>query len=303
MPPGRARAAIELALEWERTGVSQAPIRTRLEAGGALFLSMPASVPGYFSVKILVLRRAGEDHGLQTTRGVLQIFDASDGALCGTLDGAAVTAVRTAAIAGWATERLAAPDASRLLVIGAGAQAAPQVEAALSVRPIRQVQIWNRTASRAHGLADALSQRHPSIEISVASSLSRAAGTAQIITLVTSSRDPLLQLSDLEGGCHINAMGAHEATARELASDIVAGSDIYADTLAGCLAEAGDILIPIAEGILDPSRVRPLAQTDMRRSELTVMKSVGSAIFDAAFGVVALGLVGLDGVNDVRTLT
>lgn len=285
LTPERALAAIDVALRWERAGESQVPIRSRVEGNATLLLSMPSAVPGYFGVKVLTLPRQSRERDLHRMHGVVLIFDELHGTLLGTLDGPAVTAVRTAGISAWATSQLSPRDAERYLIIGAGSQAAPQADAVLAVRPIREVYIWNRTTLHARELSAVLSTRHPKVNISVVDDLAKAARSAQIITLATASREPILQLSDLPRTCHINAIGAHEPTARELASDIMATADVYADTLAGCLAEAGDLLIPIDEGCLELSQIFPLAAAEWTRPRLTVMKSVGSAVFDVACGV------------------
>jgi ornithine cyclodeaminase len=249
---------------------------------------MSASTPDALAVKALTLTETNPARGLPTIQGVLLIFAAADGTLRGVIDGGAVTAIRTAAIAAWATERLAPADASQFLLVGAGAQARSQVAAMLVVRPIRRVVIWNRTGQRATDLATELAACYPDVAFSVSPDLRADAMNSEIISLVTASHEPLLSLGDLPEDCHINAMGAHEPSNRELASDILAVADVYADTVYGCLKEAGDLLIPIGEGLLATSQVQALAGATARKSRITVMKSVGSAIFDLACGSVLL---------------
>ena len=291
LTPKVALAAVGSALEWSRLGTTQVPGRERLQHDGTVLLSMRASGDAGIAEKVLTLSANRANSDRPTIQGVLLIFDGRTGSLRGVLDGGSVTAIRTAAIASWATARLAPADASQMLLVGAGAQARWQVEAILSVRPIQRVSVWNRTEARAVALVSVLAEHHPDVAFAVARDLHAAARAADVITLVTASHDPILELSDLPGSCHINAMGAHDPHARELASDIMATADVYADTVKGCLDEAGDVLIPIAEGLLEPQHLQPLADADTRHSGLTVMKSVGSALFDLACGAAVLDTV------------
>jgi alanine dehydrogenase len=290
LTPERVLEAVDEALRWERAGASEVPLRTRLESRETMLLSMPAAAPHHFGVKVLTMSSPRRNLGSQRIQGILLLFDKADGTLSGVFDGAAVTAARTAGIASWATRQLSPPGATRFLLVGAGVQARRQIAAVLAVRAIREVRIWSRTEVRARELVRALSRQHPQVEIVVARDLTAAAKWAQIITLATSSPEPLLHLRELPEECHINALGAHDPKTRELATDIITAADVYADTLTGCLMEAGDLLIPIHEGVLDPEKVHALATADGRTSRLTVMKSVGSAVFDVACGAMALRL-------------
>jgi ornithine cyclodeaminase/alanine dehydrogenase-like protein (mu-crystallin family) len=298
LTPELALSAVGAALDWCRLGTAQAPSRDRLEHDGILLLSMRASAAAGIAAKVLTLNGRHIKNDNPTIQGVLLIFDPETGTLRGALDGGSVTAIRTAAIASWATDRLAPLDASHMLLVGAGAQARWQVDGILSVRNIQKVAIWNRTTARAAALVTALERQHPDVSFGVADDLRTAARAADVITLVTASRDPILELQDLSGTCHINAMGAHEPDTRELSSDIMAHADVYADTVSGCLEEAGDMLIPMTEGVLNLRDVRPLAEADASHSEITVMKSVGSAIFDLACGALLLDTLDERGVRD-----
>lgn len=288
LTPQLALAAVGDALEWCRLGTAQTPSRERLEHNGTLLLSMRAAAEAGIAEKVLTLNTRASCGTHPTIQGVLLIFDANTGSLRGVLDGGAVTAIRTAAIAAWATDRLASASASRMLLVGAGAQARWQVEAILSVRDIQEVTIWNRTRAKAQTLANTLKAQHPYVTFTTADDLHVAARDSDVITLVTACQEPMLEFADLPATCHINAMGAHERDARELASDVMAHADIYADTLDGCLNEAGDLLIPLGEGVLDLMDIQSLATAGTRKSDITVMKSVGSAVFDLACGALLL---------------
>ncbi len=298
LPPAAAIEAVEAALRAERSGQTLTPLRGRLESAGTVLMTMPTSSPEHLGIKVLTLADGNRDRGLPTIQGVVLVFGTADGRLQGVVDGPALTARRTAAVAGWATDRLADPAARHLVLVGAGAQAAHQAEAVCAVRPIERISCWNRTPERAERLAAELRARHPSLRVTAVADLCRATRSADVVTLVTGAREPLLSRRDLPHRCHVNAIGAHGPQDRELASDVVAAAAVYADTVAGCLAEAGDVLIPIAEGRLTRRGVRRLADARPGAEGLTVMKSVGSAVFDLACAALVLQRAAADGAPD-----
>jgi len=282
LPPAAAILAVGAALHARRAAATPDPVRQRLESGHTTLLTMPAAASWGLGVKVLTLTEGNRERGRATIEGVMLCFDGDDGRLIGILDGARLTALRTAAVAGWATDRLASPGAHHLVVAGAGAQALAQVDAVCAVRPITRVTCWNRTSERAGLLADQVRRGHPAISVLVADDLREAVATADVVTLVTASRTPLLERRDLPERCHLNAMGAHQPDARELGSDVIAAAAVFADTVEGCLMEAGDLLIPIAEGLLTRDQVHELADAGPAAAGFTVMKSVGTASFDLA---------------------
>jgi ornithine cyclodeaminase/alanine dehydrogenase-like protein (mu-crystallin family) len=282
LPPDVARQAVERALTALAAGQVHAPLRqvASLPAGDTLL--MPAELDGYLAVKLLNVRPANRAAGGPTLPGVVVVFDAASGEPIAALDGPALTGVRTAAIAAVATRRLARAW-TRVAVIGAGAQAPYQVEALVALGGVAEVRLYNRTPERALRLAALVRERHPEVTVRVAAEVQEATLEADVVTLVTSAREPILRLADVKPTVHVNAMGAYRPTDREVATDLVANATVYADTLEGCLAEAGDLLLPAAEGALDLRRVRPLAEALERTgppSGMTLMKSVGAAAFD-----------------------
>lgn len=283
LPPPVAIAAVEAALEQLAAGRSGTAGREFHGTEETPLAVMPGFAEGCVGLKAITVIEGNPARGLPMIQGVVVVFEAGTGALLGAVDGPSLTAIRTAAIAGAATRRLALPGAESLLMVGAGVQGLAQVEAAMAVRPITEVAIWNRTPERAKSLAEQVALRHPGLSARAVIQLQEAAGQADVITLATASPEPLLGPDGLRPHCHINAMGAFQPDRRELSTELVTAASLYADTLEGCLSEAGDLLIPIAEGRLARDRIRSLRDScpdDQRR--LTVMKSVGSAIFDLA---------------------
>ncbi|WP_199434226.1 ornithine cyclodeaminase family protein [Qaidamihabitans albus] len=138
---------------------------------------------------------------------LMTMFTAGDGATLGVAEAGAAGAFRTAAIAGVATRWLAAPDADELAVLGAGRQALRQVEAIAAVRPLRRVRLWNRTADRAHALAEQVQDRL-GIATAVTDTVEEVTRDVRIVTLITRAQEPFLRLEHLASGAHLNAVGA-----------------------------------------------------------------------------------------------
>lgn len=281
LTPLEAIAGVLDALEGERAKAAHGGPR-RVYGGPELpLLIMPGKVPGALGLKAITLAEGNPERGLPTIQGLVVLFDSRDGRLIGACDGPALTAARTAAIAGYATKLLAPPDSETMLLVGAGAQAPFQVAAVTAVRPITRVLLWNRTPARAERLLAILAEWNGALRIETVSDLGSAAQAADVITLVTASTEPLLFLANTKASCHVNAMGSYQPHRREVASDLVVNSVVFADTMEGCQEEAGDLLIPEQAGELDWDDVRPLSAADAGfRSQRTLLKSVGSAIFD-----------------------
>ncbi|MHB1526580.1 MAG: ornithine cyclodeaminase family protein [Candidatus Dormibacteria bacterium] len=283
LSPREAMAAISEALREHQAGRAGATQRFIDRSTQTPLALMPGHFLDTVGLKAITLVEQNPARGLPSIQGLVVLFDQDEGRLLGAVDGPSLTAIRTAAIAGFATDTLAAPEARRMLLVGAGAQGPKQVEAVLAVREIRRLTIWNRSPEKARALAGLVAARHPGLVVEVAPELSSAAHDADVITLATAAALPLIDLGDVKSQCHINAMGSYRPDRRELGSALVAAARLYADTVEGCLTEAGDLMIPIAEGRLSAADVHPLA-TARRNPDhpLTIMKSVGSAIFDLA---------------------
>ena len=287
--PDVARAAVADVLRGLRDGDAGSAER-HFEGPAAMPLGvMVGFSAAHVGLKTITVVPGNRARGIPTIQGVVVLFEIDTGTPVAAMDGTTLTTIRTAAIAGYATDRLATTDAREMVMVGAGAQASDQVAAVLDVRPIERVKIWNRTRSHAERLVMALAVRYPDLTLEVADDLSAATRGADVISLATNSKEWLVDRSALASHCHLNAMGSFRPDHRELASDVIAAADVFVDTLAGCLEEAGDILTPIAEGRLSVEAVKPLWEADeTSRARLTVLKSVGSASFDIACATRAL---------------
>ncbi|MGA4844121.1 ornithine cyclodeaminase family protein [Streptomyces sp. G45] len=252
---------------------------------GGMVLLMPAASEDTLGLKLLSMFPRAAEKGLANVQGLVILVDAVHGEPLALIDGISVTEIRTAAVSALATQSLARPDATTLGVIGAGVQARGHLEALAGVRPWERIRLYSRTAERARELVEWARGR--GLPAEVADSASGAVADADVICTVTSACSPVLADADVTGGgVHINAVGAFGPTCRELPSELIARSRIFVDSREAALSEAGDLMIPIQEGVLDEKAVRGeigevLAGAEGRvGDELTVFKSLGLPIQD-----------------------
>jgi ornithine cyclodeaminase len=282
-----------------RQGVSALP-RNIHDIPGGLVALMPVWGDRIGAVKIATVFPANpDDHGLPTVHAQVLLFDGATGTALAVVEGGELTRRRTAAASALAASYLARADAESLLVIGAGALAPHLASAHAAVRPIRRIRIWGRSAAKAKAVAASLNADLPGFDIAASEDLAGDVGHADVISCVTSAAEPVLLGRWLAAGTHIDLVGGFSPQARECDDDAVRGARIFVDTFEGALAEAGDLLIPIASGIIDRTQIvgelaglcRREVQGRTSADEITLFKSVGAAIEDlvAAQMVLAAG--------------
>ncbi len=262
------------------------------EDGEAALLLMPAWTKekqgSFVGTKTVTVFPGNLAKGLGSVAGTYLLMSGDTGEPLVTIDGHRLTLWRTAAASALAAKYLAREDASHLLLVGAGALAPYLARAHAAVRPIKKVSIWNRSPARAEELAAQLSKDAFAVE--VISDREAAARNADIVTCITLSQTPVVSGAWLKEGAHIDLVGAFRPNAREVDDAAVKRSRVYVDTRRGALKEAGDIVMPMAAGILKESDVqgdlfelsRGQAKGRGSASEITLFKSVGTAIEDLA---------------------
>lgn len=201
-------------------------------------------------------------------------------------DAAAVTALRTGAVSGVATDLLAVRDASTATVIGAGAQGRDQARAIHTVRPRKELTIVNTSISRADALASTLSDEFGgAVEISTGTDAEEAVEGRDIVCCATTSRTSLFRSQALAPHAHVNAIGSFRPDMHELPGDLLANSYVVVDAREAVLQESGEIIDAVAAGVIDTQQLHELGfalQSPPQRSGRTVFKSVGLAIQDWA---------------------
>ena len=294
------RACIDLmrdALGALAKGQALVPLRLVMrmpDASGFLglmpgYIAPDGKADGALGMKAVSVFPGNASRGIDTHQGAVLLFEADTGRLSALMDGGTITAIRTAAVSGVATDLLARRDAAELAILGAGVQARTHLEAIAAVRPLRRARIWSRTAEHAEALAKQESSKY-AFPIEVAPSPEAALRNADVVATVTASPEPVVQRAWLKRGAHINAVGSSIPTTRELDSTTVADARLYVDRRESALNEAGDVLIPMREGKIKAEHIVAelgeviIGKSQGRRSadELTIFKSLGLSVEDVA---------------------
>jgi ornithine cyclodeaminase len=221
-------------------------------------------------------------------QGHYLLMSGETGAPLAMIDGRALTAWRTAAASALAARYLARADASHLVMVGAGALAPHLVRAHTAARPIGKVTLWNRTRGRAISTAFGLAAG--GIAVDVGEDLEEAVRQADIVCCATLASQPLIKGAWLKKGAHLDLVGGVTPRMREADDQAVKRARVYVNTRAGALKEAGDIAGPVRRGILKKTAIRGdlfdlcrgKAKGRRTASEITLFKSVGSAVEDLA---------------------
>lgn len=291
LPMNEAVEAMKTAFAALSAGEAVVPLRSHVEIPehqGVLLL-MPCHLPAaeVLSLKAVSVFNRNPESGLPRIHALVTLFDAVTGRPLAILDGAAVTALRTGAASGAATQLMARQDASSVAILGAGIQARTQLEAMCAVRPVRSVRVFDALPASTQAFARDLSATLE-IEITPASSAADAVCEADIICAASSSRTPVFADADLRPGVHINAVGSYQPHVQEIPSETIARARVVVDHRQSALAETGDLLIPIQQGVFSADRivaelgelVRGLKPGRLTPNDLTVFKTVGVAIQD-----------------------
>ena len=271
------------------------PQRTviRVAQHGGTYLGMPAYIGGEvdaLAVKVVsVYANNPGQYNLPTTIGTLLLNDPRTGAPLAVMDASCLTAVRTGAVTGVATRHLARKDAKRVGIFGAGVQAQTQLWAVCSVRPVESANVYDADATRARAYADEMSKRL-NVKVNPVGEARQAVEGMDVIVTASSAHEPLFDGNWLVPGQHINAIGAHTPTARELDTTTIVRSKVVPDLADACWVEAGDLIIPLNEGAITRDHVsaslgqvvaglKPGRENDR---EITLFKSVGLALQDVS---------------------
>jgi ornithine cyclodeaminase len=271
----------------ERT---QHRIKVPGHADGTLLLMPAWRVGGVLGIKIVTVFPGN----LPSVAANYLLLDATTGQALAMLDGAELTVRRTAAASALASRYLSRADASTLLMVGTGKLAPHLIRAHATVRPLERVLIWGRRSESARQVAESLANEP--YAITVAEDLESSARTADIISCATLATEPLIKGQWLREGQHLDLVGAFTPQMSEADSEAVARSDVYVDTRAGALAEAGEIVQALASGTLDRSDIvgdlfdltRGTCAPRRSPTAITLFKSVGSAIEDLAAAELAM---------------
>ena len=246
---------------------------------------------GYVGVRFTSIYPGNADRGRTATSGVYLLLSGKTGEPLAFIDGNALTAWRTAAVSALASTYLSRPDVSRLLMVGAGALVPRLIEAHVSVRPIKEVLIWNRSPDRAARMAKHFSGR--SFQVAATDELEAAVRGAGIVSCATLAVEPLIAGAWLQPGVHLDLVGSYRHDVREVDSAAIERARLFVDHRQTALIDAGDIVIPLNEKRLTETDIAAdlseLTQGERagRRfhDQITLFKSAGTGLADFAAAV------------------
>jgi ornithine cyclodeaminase/alanine dehydrogenase-like protein (mu-crystallin family) len=254
-------------------------------------LVMPAYSPATsrFGLKVITLFENNPAIDLPFIQAMVMVFDTATGSPVAIMEGTSLTAIRSGAASGAATDLLARKDACTAAIFGAGIQARTQLAAVCAVRPIRAASVFDQDAARAAIFAREASAEF-GISVTVAASSAAALDGADIICTATTSGTPVFADSEVCAGAHINAIGCYKPHMREIPAATVVRAQVVVDQLDAAWEEAGDLIMPLHDGLIQADHIHAelgeiVAGTKSGRTHpdgVTFFKSVGIAIQDLA---------------------
>ncbi|MGQ9467118.1 MAG: ornithine cyclodeaminase family protein [Anaerolineae bacterium] len=299
LPMREAVEAMKRAFAQLSTGQADVPLRTPIHVprhnGLTLFMPAYLAADDQMAVKIVSVFNDNPARGLPLIHALVVVVDAETGRPVAVMEGGSLTALRTGAASGAATDLLSRPDAAVVAVFGAGVQGRTQLEAVCAVRPIREAWVYDVDPQRAQAYAREMGEPL-GIPVHVATSPAEAVRQADVICTATTSTTPVFDDADVRPGTHINAVGAYTPQMREIPTETVLRARVVIDHRTASLAEAGDLLIPIQEGRMTEQHIwaelgeiaAGLKPGRLSPDEITLFKSVGVAVQDVAAAAAVL---------------
>lgn len=307
LDPDALRAAVAAALSDLSAGRASMPTRIAaiVAERDALLAAMPAYLPsaGALTTKLVSLFPRNTDR--PTHQAVIVAFDPATGTATALMDGEAITAARTAAGSALATDLLARRDAETLVVIGTGVQARAHLRAVSRVRRFREVSVVGRDLAKAKALAQ---EFEGELRMGAFVHIEDAVRAADVVCACTHSAEPVVRREWVRPGTHVNSVGYNTA-GREVDGETVAAALLVVESRAAALATppggSNDLLWPIRDKLIEAAHVHAelgelvsgVRKGRSDETQITLYKSVGVAVEDAAAAALVLRLAHERGVG------
>ena len=308
------RDAIELVKAAFRdlsAGRAVVPLRLAVDVqpGRATTLLMPAYLPDLpaLGFKAISIFQENTKRGLPIGNAMVCVINAETGEPTAILNGAYLTALRTGAVSGASAELMAREDARHLVVIGAGTQGVTQAAAVCAVRPIERITVVYRHEASWQRYRDAIAADWPGLQdrLEGTPDAERAVREADIVCAATTSRTPVFEDAWVRPGTHVAGVGSFTPQMQEVPAPFVARARVVVDMKEHALEEAGDLIIPIREGLISPDDIVGelgevvAGEVTPRRSDddVTFFKSVGNAVQDIAVAHAAVTRAAEQGIG------
>ncbi len=303
LPMAQAVDGMKAAYASVSTGQAVMPLRSHVgvaeQQGNTLI--MPAYLPDEaapsLAVKVVSVFPQNVQRGEPVIYGLVLALDAATGRPLAIMEGSALTAIRTGAASGAATDMLAREETAVAAIFGSGVQARTQLEAVCTVRPIQEVRIFSLAHEQAITLAAEMAGHGPiPANVRVVDTPEEAVRGADVICTATTSNTPVFDGRHLAPGAHINAVGAYLPTMQEVDPVTVRRALVVVDSRTAVLAEAGDLIIPLQSGDITEGHIHAelgeiISGSKPGRTspqQITFFKSVGLAAQDAVAARIVL---------------
>ena len=293
-------------------GTVDVPIRMNMgmpeHDARALFMPIYSASHGQIAQKVVTIHPNNGQYDLPFIHAMVFLIDAVKGTPLALMDGEFITALRTGAGSGLATDLLSRPESSTLAIYGAGVQARTQLEAICAVRPITKVMIFGRNPENVSLFAEEITANYE-VEV-VAPSDPEEVSNADIICTATTSIDPVFSDSHISEGCHINGVGSYRPDMTEIPAETVSRASVFVDQRAASLEEAGDLIVPISRNLITEQHivgeigevVNGNCRGRTSDQEATFFKSVGNAVQDLVVASYAYKLAKKQGMGTTASL-
>lgn len=281
----RARELVEAAMLLN-FDPSDDPARMNIPAGTGHLLLMPSVIGPWTGIKVASVGPDNPTHGKPRIQATYILMDSLTLSPVALIEGSSLTALRTPATSAVAADRLAAPNASSLLVFGTGTQAWGHILAMAEIRTLDQIMIAGRSPKK----VDALVERALSLGLRARAAQDSDVSAADIIVCATSAAEPLFDGSLVKDGACVVAMGSHEPERRELDAALMGRSRIVVEDIDTALREAGDVVMAIGEGKLEETDLLTLSdlvrgKTGRATDGPNVFKGTGMSWQDLAVAI------------------
>ena len=275
-------------------GKAHQPLRTIIrppDAKGLMGL-MPSYMSGEtaaFGLKAICIFPGNPAQGKDSHQGAVLLFSAETGELLAMMNASAITAIRTAAVSGVATDLLARVGACNLAILGSGVQARSHLVAMSEVRRIKRCRIASRHIEHARNFAEEMRQ-HFSFPLEPVETVEEALKGSDLVATVTTAVEPIVRREWISAGAHLNLVGSSTPKAREVDSETMAAASLFVDSRESTINEAGDYILAARDGVIGPDHIRAEIGEVLKGDkpgrtspeEITCFKSLGIAIEDLA---------------------
>ena len=302
--------AVEGAFRELAEGTANLPLRPtiQLKKHNGLITFMPAYLGGMDSLGVKVVSVFPDNptkYNCSTILGTVLLNNPKTGGLQAIMDGAWITAMRTGAVSGVAAKYLAREDAATVGIFGAGVQAKTQLLAVNEVRKLKEIKVYDVILENLRKFTEEMTELLGVKVVPQKNSADAVKGSDIVIT-ATTSKAPVFDGQLLKEGTHVSGIGSHHGPGiKELDEVTIKRAKLVVDQREAALKEAGDIIDPIAKGVITPDHIYAelgelvIGKKKGRTSnnEITVFKSVGLAVQDMSTAVKVYELAQKKGIG------